>query len=262
VNHRTSAPSARRRAAVAAGVGVVGVYLVLAGVSGRLSPLARRPLLDGLGPLQAYRWVTPPPDLASTNLAPSALSFSMPLGTQGVQGQGPPSGDGQITVIVGDGAIGPHGSDTTVRVDVTPLDPTTLKALGHGLAAFGNVYRIEATYEPSNTRVGTLVRPLDVILVYPVTVTLHSAKHEIASSLDGKRWTVRKGNDFAASQQVEAPVPTLGYVVVAGVPGPAPVVVTPLASGSGSKAVALGLIVAAGCALLVGLGLVLRNRRA
>ena len=258
----TSARSARRRGAAAAGVGVVAVYLVLAGVSGRLSPLARRPLLDGLTPLQAYRWVSPPPDLAPTNLAPSALSFSMPLGPQGVQGQGPSSGDAQITVIVGDGAVGPHGADTSVRVDVTPVDPATLKKLGSGLAAFGNAYRIEATYVPSDTPVRALTRPLDVILTYPVTVTLHTATHQIESSPDGKRWTARKGNDFAVSQQVEAPVPALGYVVVAGIPGPAPVIVTPVPSGSGSKAVALGLIVAAGCALIVGLGLVFRNRRA
>jgi len=248
---------------VAAGVAVLVAYVLLAGVSGRLSPLARRPLLDGgAGTLQPYRWVSPPPDLASTNRRPSVLTFSLPLTAKGVQGGGPTSGDGQITVIVSDGSIATHGADTSVRFDVTPLDPATLRGLGHGLAPFGNVYRIEATYVPSNTPVSTLGDPLDVIMVYPVTVSLHTAMHEVALSPDGKVWTVRKGTEFATNQQVESPVPELGYVVVAGVPGLSPVSVSPVASsGSGSKALALGLIVVAACALLVGLGLVLRSRR-
>jgi hypothetical protein len=244
-----------------AGIAIVAIYLVLAAVSGRLSPLARRPLLDGLGPLQAYRWVSPPPDLAPTNVTPSPLTFSLPLTAEGAQGGTHPSGDGQITVIVPNGSIGPHGADTSVRFDVTPVDPATLQKLGDDLAPFGNAYRMKATYLPSKTPVRGLAGTLDVVLIYPITVTLHTATHEIVSSPDGKRWTVRKGNDFVATQQVESVVPELGYVVVAGVPGPAPVSVTPVPSGAGSNAVALGLIVAAGCALLVGLGLVLRNRR-
>jgi hypothetical protein len=262
VRHRISGRIAPRRAAAAAGVGIVAVYVLLAAVSGHLSPLARRPLLDGTGPLQAYRWVSPPPDLAPTNVAPDPLTFSLPLRADGVQGGGPSSKDGQITVIVATGAIAAHDTDTSVRFDVTPVDPGTLKEPGHGLAAFGNVYRIDATYLPSGSPVRTLAGSLDVVLVYPITVTLHTAKHEIASSANGKLWTVRKGNDFVAAQQVEAVVPELGYVVVAGIPGPAPVIASPVPSSSGSNVVALGLIVAAGCALLIGLGLVLRNRRA
>jgi hypothetical protein len=254
-------PTGRR--AAAAGAALVAVYLLLAAFSGGLTPLARRPLLDGLGPLQAYRWVAPPPDLAATNVEPSPLTFTLALTPDGVQGGGPPSKDGQITVIVPTGAVGPHGADTSVRFDVTPVDPAGLKPLGHDLAAFGNAYRIEATYLPSGTAVDGLESTLDVVLVYPVTVTLHTSQHEMTSSPDGRRWTVREGNDFVGSQQVEAVVPELGYVVVAGVPGLAPVIPSPLPSGGGSsKALALGLIVAAGCALLVGLGLVLRNRRA
>lgn len=257
-------PSTRRaaRAASLIGVAIVAVYLGLAAVSGGLSPLARRPLLDGIGPLIAYRWVNPPPDLAPTNIGPSVLTFSLPLSTGGIKGFSEPSGDKQIIVIVSDGMIGPHGSDTTVRFDVTPIDPSTLKALGHGLAPFGNAYRIEATYMPSGTPVGALASALDVVITYPVTVTLHTAKHEMASSPTGTSWHIRKGTDFLANQQVEAQVPDLGYVVVAGIPGPAPVIASPVPKGSGANVVALGLIVAAGCALLVGLGLVLRNRRA
>ena len=256
-------PSTRHaaRAASVIGVAIVAVYVGLAAVSGGLSPLARRPLLDGLTP-SAYRWVNPPPDMAPTNVAPSVLTFSLPLTASGIKGFSEPSGDKQVIVIVSDGMIGPHGSDTTVRFDVTPLDPATLKPLGHKLAAFGNAYRIKATYMPSGAPVSTLTSALDVVLSYPITVSLNTTKHQMAFSPDGTSWSVRTGTEFLANQQVEAQVPGLGYVVVAGIPGPTPVTASPVPKGGGANVVALGLIVAAGCALLVGLGLVLRNRRA
>jgi hypothetical protein len=262
VRSRTSGRLRGQRTAAVAGIAIVAVYVLLASVSGRLSPLARRPLLDGLGQLRPYQWVNPPPDLASTNIAPGGLTLTLPLTAKGIQGGSQSSGDKQVSLIASNGIIGPHGADTSVRFDAAPVDPATLSKLGTGLAAFGNAYRIQATYLPSHTPVKALTSPLDVILIYPITVTLTTAKHEMATSPDGKRWTVRKGNDFVTSQEVETPVPLLGYVVVAGIPGTVPVIVTQVPSSSGSRAVALGLIVAAGCALLVGLGLVLRNRRA
>jgi hypothetical protein len=260
VRRKPPGPSRGGRVA-AAGVVILVAYVALAGISGRLSPLARRPLLDGTVTPQPYHWVTPPADLASTNIQPSVLTFSLPLTPKGVQGGGPSSGDGQITVIVSDGSIGPHDADTSVRFDVTPVDPATLSELGHDLVPFGNAVRIEGTYLPSDTPVRTLKDPLDVILFYPVTVTLHTSKYEMAASLDGKTWTAHGGTVFANQQQVESPIAEPGYVVVAGIPGAAPVSVSPVGPSGGSKAIALGLMVAAGCALIVGLGLVLRSRR-
>ena len=252
----------RSRTAGVAGLVVVVAYVALAFWSGRISPLARRPLLDGTAPPQAYRWVSPPADLAATNVQPSPMTLTLRLTPNGTEGLSGSSGDNQITIIAPTGAIAPHGSDASVRIDATPLDPATLGKLGDDLAAFGNAVRLRATYLPSNTPVTKLKGSLDVILIYPVTVTLHTAKHQISSSSDGKSWTAENGNDFTASQRVEAVVPRLGYVVVSGVPGPAPVSVSPPGSGGGKlNGIAIGLFVAAGCALLIGIGMVLRNRK-
>jgi hypothetical protein len=252
----------RSRSALA-GLILVLAYVLLALWSGRISPLARRPLLDGLGPLQAYRWVAPPPDLAATNVRPSPLTLTLQLTSKGSLALSGGSGDKQITVIAPNGAFAPHGADTSVRIDATPLDPATLGKLGDDLAPFGNAIQLRATYLPSNTPVKSLKGSLDVILIYPVTVTLHASTHQMSASDDGTKWTSLKGNDFTQTQQVEAVVPSLGYVVVSGVPGPAPVSVSPPGSGGGKlNGIAIGLFVAAGCALLVGIGLVLRNRKA
>ncbi len=136
-------------------------------------------------------------------------------------------------------------------------------ALGHDLEPFGNTYRVRATYRPSNTPARVLKSHRRRAVVSDHRDLAHG-QARIASS--ARREEVDRpcnGNDFVAAQQVESVVPELGYVVVAGVPGATPVVVSPSGSSSGgSNAVALGLIVAAGVAMLVGLGLVLRNRRA
>jgi hypothetical protein len=251
----------RRRTLAASAAAVVLAYAGLAAWSGHLSPLARGPLLDGLGPPQAYRWVSPPPDLAATNVEPSNLTGSMPLTPKGVAGASFVSSDSQLTVIVKDGAIAPHGHDTSVSLEATPVDPATLAPLEGDLKPFGNAYRIAFTYLPSKVRVTRLRDPLDVLLAYPYTVTLHAANHGLYASRDGKNWTPARSNDLLAAFQVEGPVPEPGYVVVGGVPTPAPVSTSPGGGSAGTNAVATGLFVVAGVALLVGIGLVLRGRK-
>ena len=251
----------RRRAGLVLGVAVAATYLGLAAWSGSLTPLARGPLLDGIGPVQAYRWVGPPPELASTNVEPSSLTKRLPLTPKGNQGASLVSSDSQITVVFPGGAIPPHTGDSAVRIDLTPGDPAALGPLGDGLEAFGNTYRIEATYLPSKTKVGRLGGQIDVILVYPVTATLHSTSHELLASATGDRWKPLTSNDAISAQQVEALTSELGYVVVGGLTSPLPVTDSPSTSGGGAgNAVAIGLLAAAGVFLLVGIGLVLRGR--
>lgn len=249
-----------RRRALAIGFGILLAYAMLAAWSGRLSPLARGPLLDGLGPPQAYRWVAPPPDLASTNQPPSSLTGVLTLTPKGVKGISFVSSDSQITLIVPEGGIAAHAADTSVRIVATPRDPTTLAPIGGGLVAFGNAYEIHATYLPSKTDVTTLRDPIDVVLIYPVTTNLNASSHELLASADGKRWNPLESNDAPSAQQVEARTPDLGYAVVAGIPHAASVSSSSTGAGRGTSPVTIGLFVAAGVCLLVGLGLVVRGR--
>lgn len=94
--------------------------------------------------------------------------------------------------------------------------------------------------------------PLDVVLVYPVTATLHATQHDLLASPDGKRPTVLTGTDTPAIQQVEAPPDVLGYVQVAAVPTHEPIGSSPTPSGGGSDTVATVLFAIAGVVLLLG----------
>ena len=104
-----------RSHALAIGLVVVALYAGLAAWSGRLSPLARGPLLDGLGPLN-YRWVSPPPELASTNQPPSAGRFVLPLRADGLGSQVVFTSDNQVTVIVDEGSVGPSEGQRSVEL--------------------------------------------------------------------------------------------------------------------------------------------------
>ena len=251
--------STAARRALASGLALVAVWAALAAWSGRLSPLARLPLLDGLGPAVPYRWVNPPPELAADNQPPSAGEFRLELGADGVRGQVVFTSDGQVTVVLADGAFGPRDGERSVTLTVEPLDPGTLPAPGGDLVTFGNAYAVSAVYEPSGTPVKKLGGQIDLILLYPVTPNVHAATHTMLRSATGTSWKDLETTDSPAQQQVQAGIPGLGTFVAAGVPAPSPV--APAESGGGSNTTAVVLLVLAGCALLVGVGFLLRSRR-
>lgn len=254
----TTEPADRgARMALVAGVAVIVAYAALAAWSGSLSPLARGPLLDGLGPVN-YRWVSPPPELAATNQEPSSGRFDLPLLEGGVGTQVVFTSDSQVTVVIDDGSIGTAPKQRSVELLVEPVDPAQLAPPGGDLAAFGNAVRFSATYRPSRDRIGDLDRPIQVILVYPATSTLHANTHEMLFSRDGESWEALETTDSPGQQQAEAEVPGLGYVVIAGVPAPSP---SPTGTEEGgTPSVAMALLVAAGVVFLIGIGLLLRGR--
>ena len=119
-------------------------------LSGHLSPLARGPLLDGIGPPQDYRWVNPPPELAATNQTPSSGVFHVALGPVASEAQVFVTSDNQVTVVVPQGCVRrrrPGRSRSTLTVD--PVDPATLAPPGSGVTIFGNAYRFRRRTGPS-----------------------------------------------------------------------------------------------------------------
>ncbi len=237
---------------------VVAAYVALAAWSASISPLARLPLLDGLGPAQPYRWVNPPPDLAADNQPPSAGAFELELTADGVRGAVLITSDDQVTAIVPDGAIGAHDDDDAVTLRIDPVDPATLAPVPDDLEVQGNAYVISATYEPSGVEVPRFEQPIDVILLYPVTPDVHVATHEMLRERTNG-WRRLRTTDSPAQQQAEALVSGPGHVVVAGTPGPVPN--APTDAGGGMNPVAVGLAVAAVCVALVGIGFLVRGRR-
>ena len=244
----------RSRLALLAGVGVVLLYLVGATVSGRASILARRPLLDGLAPPTPYRWVSPPADLAAANKAPASTRFTLELTADGSRLGAFSTSDGQINLVLSEGAVPARSGQTGVEVAVDPVDPATLGPVPAGLVSAGNAYRIQASYQPSGGEIGSLGGQSSVGLVYPLlaTAVADPGGHQVLSSADGRSWEALDSADTPGTHQVSARLSRTGYVLV-GVP--------PAAGGSGDDSRNRILLLGTGIAVvIVAAALVLRLR--
>ena len=209
--------------ALLAGVGIVALYLAGAAVSGRASILHRRPLLDGLAPPTPYRWVTPPPDLAAGNKPPASTRFTLELTAKGTQLGAFSTCDGQINLVLSQGAVPASSGQEGVEVTVDPVDPATLGPVPSGLVAAGNAYRVKASYQPSGDAVEALGGQSSVGLVYPLLSTAVSdpGGHQVLSSADGQAWETLQSTDTPGTHQVSARLTRTGYVLVGVAPSAA-----------------------------------------
>jgi hypothetical protein len=241
---RTSRSRSRSGLALLAGVGIVALYLAGAAVSGRSSILTRRPLLDGLAPPTPYRWVNPPPDLAAGNKPPASTRFTLELAPEGSQLGAFSTGDGQVNLVLSQGAVPPRSGQTGVEVTVDPVDPATLGPVPSGLVGAGNAYRIQASYQPSGAKVEALGGQSSVGLVYPLltTAVADTGGHQVLSSADGRTWEVLASTDTPGTHQVSARLSRTGYVMV-GVP--------PSAGGSERDSRTRILLVGTGVAVVI-----------
>jgi hypothetical protein len=210
---RPVAVTSRTTRTIAAGVAVVALYTGSAWISGQLSPLARRPLLDGLAPPTPYRWVDPPPELASTNLAPAPGTFRVGLGNRGSETAVLTTSDAQVTLILPKGSFPPTEGARALEVSIEPLAASAVDPPTPPLEIVGNVYRLEATEFPSGEP-AELVAEARVVLTYPFSTGAHPG-HTIVHSSDGASWTTSDTNDLPSIQQADAPIDGLGYVAVA-----------------------------------------------
>ena len=237
----------RRMRVLLTGALVAGAYLVGAAVSGHLSPAARRPLLDGFGSQQAYRWVKPPAALAPNNQPPHHARQTFTFKADVLQGGVVSTNDLQATVILQDGSIKPSTGATGVLVTVDPLDPATLGKPPGDLSFDGNAYRILGVYQPGGARSGGISPAADLALTYPADATfgLGSLKHVILASADGRSWHTLSSQDLPGSLQVTAKMDTFGYFAVGRSGGAA------VASGGWSLSRVVPIIVAGVVVLLI-----------
>jgi hypothetical protein len=245
----------RSRVALLAGVGIAVLYLAGAALSGRASLLARRPLLDGLAPPVPYRWVKPPPDLASSNKQPASLRFSVKLTSTGSQLGAFSTSDGQLNLVLGEGAVAASQGQASVAVAIDPVDPATLGPAPPGLLLAGNAYRIQASYRPSGAKVDTLGGRSSVGLIYPLlaAAVADPSGHLVLASADGRSWQRLESTDTPGTHQVSAGLGITGYVVAA---------VPPAGTGGGSGGNGRGLLLAGtAVAVLLVLAALLARRR-
>jgi hypothetical protein len=202
----------------ALGWGLVIVALYVAGgiVSGHLSPLARRPLLDGIVPPVPYRWVDPPPELAGSNLPPASGRTRIPIDPKGSAAAFFATDDAQVTLNITKGAFQARPGSKAVEVTIEPVDPASVGALPGRLSIKGNVYLIRATSQPGD-RPQRLDASIVAIVTYPA-LTNDLGNHTLVISPDGKRWERIKTHDQHATKQVNGSLRSLGYLAVASGP--------------------------------------------
>jgi hypothetical protein len=198
---------------VLAGLVTVGAYLAGAFVTGRIDPLARRPILDGFAPPPPYQWVSPPPDRAQDNQPPAGGSFQVKFGVDGASRADVLStADLQVTLIPSKGTFPSVPGQTATLVTIQPLAPKGLGPPPSGLRISGNVYRLQATYQPGGQAVQTLAQPAQLTLVYPPSPDGLIHAHTVIQSKDGRSWTTLPTND--AGLQAGVDVTSLGYFAV------------------------------------------------
>jgi hypothetical protein len=203
------------RRALVAGLALTGVYLLGATVSGRLSPLARRPLLDGFAPPPPYRWVRPPPSLASTNEKPSSGRFAIRLDPiAGSEAGVFSTDDSQASLALGEGVITPSPEDRSVLLQIVPLAPAGGASFPPGMQLTGNVYRVTANYRPSNSPLGPLKAPGQLVLAYPGATDALLHRHTLLRASDGRSWAAVQSIDSVGQHLVQGDVSELGYFAV------------------------------------------------
>ena len=243
------------RRALAWGVAAAAAWIILAAIAASLSPLARRPLLDGFITGAEYRWVVPPPELEATNLPPSGAGFELALSDGESEADVVITPDNQVTLVATTGMVADPRA-RTLRLDATPEAPSASETLPGELEPFGNVIRIDAETTPGGAVEG-FDQTMTVVLVYPATPNLHATEHEMLWSADGETWTRLETTDSPGAQQVQAEIDAPGYVVAAGIPTAPP---APSDRGGTQNALSTILLVVAGGSLLIGIGLLVRAR--
>jgi hypothetical protein len=244
----------RRPVAFAAGLGLAVVYLVAAVVSGRISPLARHPVLDGIGIPQPYHWVNPPPGQISGNQQPASKQATLDLTKDGGAGFVTTS-DAQVNLIVGKNAFPPVAGQTSVRITIEPLDPAKLGPPPPGTTISGNAYKVSAAYQPSGKPVGYLSAPVTLILIYPAVASsgLTPPPRTIIRSFDGRSWQTQKTQDQHAGLQAIEETLHFGYFAVVTPP------LRPVSAGT--RLVAILVFAGIGLFALAGIAVIVRGLR-
>jgi hypothetical protein len=125
----------------------------------------RPPLYDGLPlPETPYRYVNPPPDMAASNQPPESGQTTLPVENGQVPGGGMQTGDGQVLVFFGLGALRASSSAKTVTLRIDPV--TDPPAPPSGSQIRGNVYRISGTELPGGAAV-TVIHGYNITMRYP-----------------------------------------------------------------------------------------------
>jgi hypothetical protein len=162
----------RRTGLVVLTVGLIAAALLHA----RPTP----PVYDGIAvPPEPYRWVSPPPNLASGNKPPLPGEATLPVLNGQVAGGGVQTGDTQVVMYFGPGAFKAPPGATAVKCTIEP-DPSPAPPPA-GVEIRGNVYRVGCVAQPGGGAVA-------VVSNYHLTMRFPPGAFKEIQYNDGSGW--------------------------------------------------------------------------
>ena len=237
----------KRTSPLAVGGLLVAVYVLA--ITGTL-PFGHnvRPLFEGIGPPPVYRWVKPPPAFASGNVPPAPNDTDVAMTPTGSQQSGAQSEDNQLVLNLAPNAVPLHPPDSSLRIHIEPLDPSTLGPIPPEFRPNGNAYRVTMTYQPSGTPATTITAPGNILLTVPLPPA------GLLTSTDGRSWTNIGKQTVAGQPIVGGPFTAPGWYLGATHPSAVP------SGGGGSSGVVIVAVLVGVLALALGLFPLLRKR--
>ena len=223
---------ARRRPGRDAIVGIrvliVGSIVVLA--AQLLAPLPGPPLYDGVIPVDAYRWLSPPPGqhggAEGTSRVIPVSGTSSPLVTLATA-EVPP----QAQLFAQPGGLTMPPGTTSLTVSITPVPPDAQPSDGH---IAGNVYRVTITTQAGALVTAPASAEVTVILRHPDI----TASDATVSLLSNGAWQPLK-TDASLAASFVAVVTTLGdFALISPGPGSSGIQPSPSVIASASVATA------------------------
>lgn len=206
---------------------------------------AKPPLFDGIAaPPPPFRYISPPPDRASSNQPPLNGEAVVSVHDIKVSGAAVQTADGQAAAFFPPGSLQPSAgaSQIRLRLDLVIHPPTP----PDGYSLVGNVLQVTVIEEPSQS-------PMSIVKPYQLTIEIPPGPFDVLQLYDGTNWQVLQTN-FESDRYPTVKLSAVGEVA-------ATVRTSHTAAlDNASNLIRTGLIIAAVVAA-VGLGLLWAFRR-
>jgi len=115
--------------------------------------------------------------------------------------------DDQFFVAFSEGAVRSSPGQTSIRVQVTPVDPAALGPRPRGLQAVGKAYRLQVSYAPSGRPVESFAGEVKAGFSYSLAASTSLGDLSLVYSRDGRSWTRLETADAPASARPPAASP-------------------------------------------------------
>jgi len=161
------------------------------------------PVFDGIpAPPPPFRYVSPPPDLASSNQAPLSGEVAVTVVDLRLSGAGVQTADGQAAAIFRPGSLQPSAAASQIRLRLEPVTDPPEPPKGYSIV--GNVYRVLVIEEPTQAQLG-LTKP------YQLTMEIPPGPFDVLQLYDGTNWQVLQTN-FESDRFPRVKLSALGEV--------------------------------------------------